>query len=107
MKTNFKVIWPIIALFALNACEKEKELVTPIQPTPVPVPTAEKNALVISTDNTGVFYANNALTGTLKWTYSTPGVNAFAPAAVSSNYTIFADAATSSVYCMETESGNI
>jgi outer membrane protein assembly factor BamB len=107
MKTMFKVFWPIIALLVLNACEKEKELVSPVLPTPVPAPSADKNALVITADNTGVFYANDALTGNLKWTYNTPGMTAFAPAAVSSNYTIFDDAATSTVYCLETESGNI
>jgi outer membrane protein assembly factor BamB len=107
MKTKFKVFWPIIALLVFNACEKEKELVGPVPPTPVPAPSVDKNAMIISTDNTGVFYANDALTGNLKWTYNSPGMTAFAPAAVSSNYTVFADAATTSVYCLETESGNI
>lgn len=107
MKTKFKVFWPIIALLVLNACQKEKELVNPVQPIPVPVPTVDRNALVITTDNTGVFNASNALTGALKWTYSTPGMTAFAPPAVSSKYTVFADAATSSVYCMDTRNGYI
>lgn len=107
MKTKFKVVWPLIALLTLNACEKDKEPVNPVQPVPVPVPAADKNALVITADNTGVFYANNALTGTLKWTYNTPAMTSYAPAAVSSKYTIFADASTSSLYCMETDNGNI
>lgn len=61
MKTKFKVFWPIIALLVLNACQKEKELVNPIQPTPIPVPSVDKNALVITADNTGLFYANNPI----------------------------------------------
>ena len=107
MKTMFKVFWPVIALLVLNACQKEKELVIPFQPTPVPVPSYDKNTLVVTADVGGVFYANYALTGSLRWTYNTPGMTAFAPAAVSSNYTVFADAATSSVYCMDTWSGDI
>jgi outer membrane protein assembly factor BamB len=107
MKTMFKVFWPVIALLALNACQKEKELVSPVQPTPVPVPSYDKNTLIITADNTSGFYANYALTGSLRWTYKNPGMTAFTPAAVSSNYTIFADAATSSVYCMDTWSGDI
>lgn len=107
MKTKFKVFWPIIALLVLNACQKDKELVNPVQPIPVPVPSVDRNALIITADNTGVFYANNALTGTSKWTYGASGMTAFAPAAVSSKYTIFADAATSSVYCIDTRNGYI